>query len=388
MRVLHVITWFAPGNPFGGPARVALNDADELRGRGHTVEVIAARPKTTDAWRSDDSGVRAFRGFRLLPGAGFAGIVAPGLWWYVLRRARHFDVVHVHLARDLVTLPAAALVRQLRVPFVAQPHGMLDASSRRSASALDALLTRRVLDGASAVFALDESEAADIRTVARVDLPMVIVPNGVPTANPTTAVDMPSPTVDTADAGNDGDVIFCSRLHRRKRPMAFVRMAIELIETGTASQFTLYGADEGELPAILAAIDAAGVGDRVRWGGVLEPTEVPDVLGRGAALVLPSVDEPFGMVVAEALASGRPVIVTDGCALAPFVVEHACGRVVPADDHEALVQAARELIEGRDERLAMGLRGRAAVEQFLGMGIVGDRLEEQYEAASAQSRRS
>jgi glycosyltransferase involved in cell wall biosynthesis len=116
------------------------------------------------------------------PRGGFAGIVAPRLWWSVLRRARNFDVVHVHLARDLVTLPAAAILRQLGVPFVAQPHGMLDPSGRRSARTLDAALTRRVLSGASAVFALDEHEASDIRAVARVDLPMAMVRNGVPTA--------------------------------------------------------------------------------------------------------------------------------------------------------------------------------------------------------------
>jgi glycosyltransferase involved in cell wall biosynthesis len=389
VRVLHVVTWFAPGNPFGGPARVALNDAEELRSRGHTVEVVAARPKETAKWRSEDSGVRGFRGLRLLPGAGFAGVVAPGLWWFVLRRARHFDVVHVHLARDLVTLPAAAIVGQLGVPFVAQPHGMLDLSGRRSARTLDAVLTRRVLSGASAVFALDEHESRDIRAVARADLSMAMVRNGVPTAEAhAPAMDMPACTDDRADSTDEVDVIFCSRLHRRKRPMAFVRMAITLIGTGSSSRFTLYGADEGELPAIRAAIDAAGVGDRVRWGGVLEPAEVPSVLRRGAALVLPSVDEPFGMVVAEALAAGRPVIVTDGCALAPFVLEHDCGRVVPADDHDALVTAARDLIGGTRERRAMGRRGRAAVEQFLGMAAVGDCLEEEYEAAAAGSRRS
>jgi glycosyltransferase involved in cell wall biosynthesis len=372
VKVLQIVTWFAPGNPFGGPTRVALNQADELRRRGHTVEVVAARPRETATWRSADGGIRGFRGFRALPPAGFAGIVTPGIWWYVLRRARRFDVVHVHLARDLVTLPAAELVGRLGVPFVAQPHGMLDPSDRRSARLLDAAATRRVLTRAATVFALDDHEASDIRAVAgRDDLPIVTLRNGVPTTDGPGA----------PDEGTEPDLIFCSRLHPRKRPMAFVRMAITLIGAGSPGRFTLYGADEGELPALQAAIDAAGVGDRVRWGGVLDPAAVPDVLARGAALVLPSVDEPFGMVVAEALAAGRPVIITDGCALGPFVIEHDCGHVVPADDHEALVGAARAVIEHPHERIEMGRRGRAAAEQFLGMAAVGDRLEECYAAA-------
>ena len=375
MKILQVVTWFAPGNPFGGPTRVALNQADELRRRGHTVEVIAARPRQTPGWRSADGGVRGFRGFRPVAGAGFAGIISPGLWWYVLRSARHFDVVHVHLARDLVTLPAAALVGSRGVPFVTQPHGMLDPSARRSAVALDAVLTRRILARSTTVFALDAHEADDIRAVAgRGDLPITLLRNGVPTAP------NPGPEPDEID------VVFCSRLHPRKRPMAFVRMAIALIEAGEPGRFTLYGADEGELAAVQEAIDGAGVADRVRWGGVLDPAAVPGMMGRASALVLPSVDEPFGMVVAEALAAGRPVVVTDGCALAPFIREHDCGHVVPADDLPALVAAARHLIEQPDERAAMGRRGRAAVQQFLGMGAVADRLEEAYETAESGDR--
>jgi hypothetical protein len=143
---------------------------------------------------------------------------------------------------------------------------------------------------------------------------------------------MPNPTVDQAGATDEVDVIFCSRLHLHQRPMAFVRMAITLSGTGTSSRFTLYGADEGELPAIRAAIDAAGVGDRVCWGGVLEP---------------------------------------DASCL-PTTTTHS--------------SPPRATFEGTAERVAMGRRGRAAVEQSSDMSAVGDRLEEEYAAAADRKR--
>lgn len=46
------------------------------------------------------------------------------------RRLPDVDVVHVHLARDLIALTAAALGRRSGTPLVVQPQGMIDESAR------------------------------------------------------------------------------------------------------------------------------------------------------------------------------------------------------------------------------------------------------------------
>ena len=52
---------------------------------------------------------------------------------------RDYDVVHVHVARDFVTLPAATIARRAGVPYVLQPHGMIDPSDHALARPLDAV---------------------------------------------------------------------------------------------------------------------------------------------------------------------------------------------------------------------------------------------------------
>lgn len=379
MRILHVVTWVAPGNPFGGPLRVAANDADELRRRGHHVDLVAAQPlpRGRRGWRSTDQGVRGYNAVRLIPGAGFSGVVSPGLLWHVWTRGRSYDVVHVHLARDLVTLPAAAATRLRKVAYVVQAHGMIDTSSRRLARLLDRVLTRRVLDSAGAVIVLTDIEQRDVAAAfAGQHFRFETVPNGVPTsAGRTTACGRAVP-----------EILFCSRLHVRKRPVLFAEMAAGLLDSGVEARFTMIGADEGELGPVRDVLARAARGADVEVAGAVEPGRVADCLASCDVLVLPSVDEPFPMVILEAMAVGRPVIVTDTCGLAPFVTTHACGIVVPGDDLPALMAAARQLIEDPGLRQAMGAAGRLAAAQELGMSGVGDRLERLYRTAIGAGR--
>lgn len=81
----------------------------------------------------------------------------------------------------------------------------------------------------------------------------------------------------------------------------------------------------------------------------IEPTEVVDRLARCSFLVLPSVDEPFPMIVLEALAVGRAVVITESCGLADFVRDN-CGVVVPVDDPLRLKESIRDLVVDGDRR--------------------------------------
>lgn len=376
MRILHVLTWVGPGNPFGGPSTVATNQAEALRHRGHDVVVIAAQPsgRRRGAWTADRLGVRAFDAFRILP-AGFSGVVSPRMIWWAARNLRRFDVVHVHLARDLVTLPIAALALMRRVPYVLQPHGMVDRSPKRSARVLDWMSTRRVLRSARRVLVLTSDEMAEVLAVGGTsDMSMTLLPNGVP-----------SLLVGNAKIQQPTEVLFCSRLHSRKRPVLFADMAMSLLDAGSQASFVLVGPDEGDGDAVSERITRVGDASLLRWEGGIEPYEVLQRLSRCDLLVLPSALEPFPMVVLEALALGKAVVVTEQCGLAPFIREHRCGMVIAVDELAALAKAVRYLIEHPDERRAMGESGRAAVECHLSISSVAEALEGHYREAVSPS---
>lgn len=103
------------------------------------------------------------------------------------------------------------------------------------------------------------------------------------------------------------------------------------------------------------------LGDRVVWHGEIPGTALHAHYAATDVFVLPSLYEGYGMVVAEAIAHGLPVLTTDGGALA-HTLPPAAGLQVPAGDVPALQAALERLLAdaGLRERLAGGARAAAA----------------------------
>ena len=373
MRVLHVVPWISKDNPFGGPITVALGQTAELERRGHEVRVVAGG--RVDGALSDElsrQGVTVMRSFRVLPGLGFSGVVSPRLLWWIARHAGDYDVVHVHVCRDLVAMPAAFIAELRGRRVVLQPHGMVDGSQRRLARWWDRVMTRRVFRRAGAVLTLTDRERNDITTVTgrspdRID----ILPNGI----------APAEFVKEPERQR-AQLLFCSRLHARKRPQLFVRAAIQLVRSGVEADFLLVGPDEGEGAAIDGILQSIG-GSTIKRAPAVSPSDVPGLLAEAAVLVLPSVDEPFPMIVLEAMSIGRPVIVSDSCGLAHFVSVHGAGLVVRSDDEASLVEAMSTLAQSATLRSSMGRAGYEAVGAHLTIRAVVDQLEAIYQRPGA-----
>lgn len=83
-------------------------------------------------------------------------------------------------------------------------------------------------------------------------------------------------------------------------------------------------------------------------------------------LVLPTLHDGFGFVVAEAMACGLPVITTDRCGAAEWLRQGESGWVIPAGDVEQLAAAMEEAMLRLGELGEMGACGRMAAEAFAG----------------------
>ncbi|MFF0816074.1 glycosyltransferase [Rhodococcus sp. NPDC003318] len=362
MRILQVVTLVSPDGAYGGPARVALNQSAGLRQSG-TEALVAAATRGYRTIPSDIAGVpvQLFRSRTIVPGIGFAGLGAPGLYRWFSRHRAEFDLVHIHFGRDLVVLPIAAAARRHRIVYALQTHGMVEPSDHPLARPLDSMWTRKVLRGAGAVFYLTPSERDRLVAVGGDDLRLTHLHNGVPSCPRGTT--MPPPTSDARDP----EVLFAARLHPRKGATIFVKMARMLLDTGVQARFTLVGPDQGEGRAVREAI---GAEHRVVWEGPLDSSEMTARMASASVFVLPSVREPYPMAVLEAMSVGLPVVVSDDCGLAATVARGGCG-LVAAPTVEAMADAVRALLA--DQRLAResGERGRSIANAEFGMdGVV------------------
>jgi glycosyltransferase involved in cell wall biosynthesis len=97
--------------------------------------------------------------------------------------------------------------------------------------------------------------------------------------------------------------------------------------------------------------------------------------------VVPSLAEPFGLVVLEAMAQGVPVVATDAGGIPEIVRDGREGFLVPVGDDAALAARVGDLLDDPDLRLAMGARGRARVAACYTRERMLDRIEAVYRTA-------
>jgi glycosyltransferase involved in cell wall biosynthesis len=146
-----------------------------------------------------------------------------------------------------------------------------------------------------------------------------------------------------------------------------------------------------DIHLVLAGPDDDGYGRKVRqWlaeGGALERTTFTGmlkgedrfaVLQAAEVFALPSYTENFGLVVAEAMASGVPVVISDRVNIWPEVSGAEAGIVVPCDA-EATAQALRTLLDDPARGRQLGSNGRKWVVEQLPWNVIGAQMAGVYE---------
>jgi glycosyltransferase involved in cell wall biosynthesis len=158
--------------------------------------------------------------------------------------------------------------------------------------------------------------------------------------------------------------LFVGRLVRQKGVYdlldAYARLSPE-VRSDLALVLVGDGADRTELAQRAQAI----VPGKVLFPGFAHREQLAAFYALSDMLVFPTLSDPWGLVVNEAMSCGVPVIASDvaGCT-ADLVEDGGNGRVVRAGGVEQLAQAMSELASNREMRLQMGLRSREIIEGF------------------------
>jgi glycosyltransferase involved in cell wall biosynthesis len=377
VKVLHVVTLHTPTHAFGGPTRVALNLCRGLRARGDQAVVVALGDEFREELprRVEGVPVRLFRARHVAPRFEVSGITSGALMARAWAYARSADVVHVHLMRDLVTLPFALVTLAAGTPLVLQTHGMVDPTEKPVARLVDRLGVRRVLRKADAVLHLTERERVETAAVAAPGekpgekgamAPAFRLVNGV--AAPGERREL--------DGGEPPRVLYLARVQAGKLPEDFVGAMPAVLEKEPRARFVMAGPDTGALAGTLALAERLGVRGSLDYLGALDQPAVMAQLRQASALVVPSVQDAFSMAVLEAMSVGTPVVVTKTTGLAPDVERAGAGRVVHGGADE-IGRAVLELLDPAANEAASRAAWQLVRERFT-IDAVVDRLQEIY----------
>jgi glycogen synthase len=321
-----------------GPGDVAglfvADQVEHLRGRGVDVEVVSPA---------------SFRHYGIAYGSGVAGnlrrrpylalalpLMLGGFARAARRAAAGADLVHAHW------LPSGAVAMTTRKPFVVQVWGTDIELARRVPA-----LARRVLRRARVVIAPSMALADEARRLGAEDVR--VIPSGV---------DLPAVVSEEADPP---EVLYAGRLSPEKGVRELVAAAdgLPLVVAGD-------GPLRDEVPGAM---------------GFVPHDELERLFERAAVVACPSHREGFGVVCAEAMAFGRPVVAGDVGGLRDLVVHEETGLLVPPGDVEALRAALHRLLADPDLRRRFGEAGRARIAEHFTWQQFGDEMLRAYEDA-------
>jgi glycosyltransferase involved in cell wall biosynthesis len=162
---------------------------------------------------------------------------------------------------------------------------------------------------------------------------------------------------------------FVGRLVPRKGALDLVKAAPAIRAARPDVRVVIVGDDPYEDEESEYAVAVRASSDVHHVGRV---AEAAGILGQLDVLVLPSRQEPFGTVVAEAMAAGTPVVATRVDGLPELVTDGVTGALVEPGDTAALAVAVLRVLARRDE---MGAAARQAAERF-GSDVYAARVEE------------
>ncbi|MEI5585041.1 MULTISPECIES: glycosyltransferase family 4 protein [unclassified Agromyces] len=287
MKVLVVSTWFPSAS---APASGVFVRRDvELLRRTHEVDVLHLHPPGAVGPADAAPGVRRLA-------------MSPSNPLDVLRASRalragirRYDLVHTMSPSAL--LPFAPL--RVRVPWVHTEHwsALLDTSTVGLPARLGLRAALRLMRRPDVVVAVSRALADHL--AVRLGRAVRVVAN---------AVDGPEHPTPRARPGGPLRLVAVGGLIPRKGPTVAVEAVAELRRRGHDARLAWVG--EGpQGPEVAALAERLGVADAVELVGGLAPEGVLDALAASDVFILPTSVETFGVSIAEALLSGRPVVV-------------------------------------------------------------------------------
>jgi glycosyltransferase involved in cell wall biosynthesis len=280
--------------------------------------------------------------------------IAPGLLLRLPGMIREADIVHLTSVYSFPTIPTLLVCRLLGKPVVWSPRGALqrwDGATRpRLKRFYDRVCDMLVVRKRSLLHVTSEREASESR-IRISNLDVVVIPNGV---------DIPEMLSNRSwRPGGSLRLLFVGRLHPIKRLEVLLEACGGLLREGRAVTLTIAGEGDAKYRSTLVSLAGKSMPTgSVRWLGPVEGEAKEEAFAGADVLALPSESENFGMVVAEALARGVPVIASRGTPWSELERQR-CGFWVEStpEAFAAAIVAASSM-----DLAEMGIRGRAWME--------------------------
>ncbi len=296
--------------------------------------------------------------------------------------ATQLNIIHNHGLWMFPNLYARQVALKHDLPLVISPHGMLESWSlnrNQNQKRLAWLLyEHKNLVSASIFHATSINEAHSIRRLG-FRQPIAVIPCGVDVPLDKHAVSRSVLIQRFPELSEKRWLLFLSRIHPKKGLENLLEVWHKISSQFPEWQLVLAGPVSTDIyqKDIEKLVDELELNQKVTFTGMITGELKASAISNADLFVLPTYSENFGIVIAEALAYGIPVITTQAT---PWqeLEQHQCGWWIE-NTQQALTQSLTEGMQlSTEERSKMGQQGRSLIESRYSWQITSQQLADVY----------
>jgi glycosyltransferase involved in cell wall biosynthesis len=361
MRILQIIPSISL--VYGGPSQMVLGLSAALASQGINVTII-----TTDS--NGDIGQLpldvplnqpiAQNGYQIIyfrcsPFRRYKFSLSLLQW--LNANARQFDLAHIHALFSPVTTLAASIARRHNLPYIMRPCGMLDPADLQKKKQLKQIygtvLERPNLAGAAAIHFTSKQEAKiserfGLDCTGKMPVPRdLVIPLGVTAGFLTQRLPQSEVPI----------ILFMSRIEPKKGLDLLIPALESILESGIEFHFILAGSNPQDADyetGIKVKIQNSSLAKYTTITGFVSGDLKIELLTNADLFVLPSYYENFGIAVAEAMAAGKPVVISDRIHISEDIQQAEAGWVGPLEV-SAIASLIKSALLDPEERKRRGL---------------------------------
>lgn len=387
MKILHVAHFFYPCLSAGGVVNASYQIA-RMQARDNSVKVISSdackeRLKFEESrYDVDIDGIKVDYFKNISNRFKLATMLDTpiGAIFRIKNQIRDFDVVHVHEHRQTLSIIACYFARRYGIPYVVQAHGSVLPFFQKEGlkNIFDKVFGFKILHGASKVFALTEVEKEQYLKMGVEEDRIEIVPLGI---NIEEYSDLPEEGIFREKfniSKDDKLIIFIGRVHEIKGLDLLIDAFKELADSESDVKLAIVGPDDGYMDALNLRIAECDLSDKVIVTGPLYKSEKQEALVDCDLFVMPSKYESFTTSGLEAMACGKPLVLTKNNHIHDWVdgsVGLACD-----DDKMSLKDAMAEVLFDEELSKKFGMNGRRLIQEKYNWDMINEQILNIYES--------
>jgi glycosyltransferase involved in cell wall biosynthesis len=387
MKILHVAHFFYPCLSAGGVVNASYQIA-RMQARDNSVKVISSdackeRLKFEESrYDVDIDGIKVDYFKNISNRFKLATMLDTpiGAIFRIKNQIRDFDVVHVHEHRQTLSIIACYFARRYGIPYVVQAHGSVLPFFQKEGlkNIFDKVFGFKILHGASKVFALTEVEKEQYLKMGVEEDRIEIVPLGI---NIEEYSDLPEEGIFREKfniSKDDKLIIFIGRVHEIKGLDLLIDAFKELADSEDDVKLAIVGPDDGYMDALNLRIAECDLSDKVIVTGPLYKREKQEALVDCDLFVMPSKYESFTTSGLEAMACGKPLVLTKNNHIHDWVdgsVGLACD-----DDKMSLKDSMAEVLFDEELSKKFGMNGRRLIQEKYNWDMINEQILNIYES--------